>query len=244
MDLQLEQRMKSLRLSGMASTVEVRNQEAIAASLSHLEFLELLVEDELGIRADRLLKRRLKQARFPALKTLEDFDFSYNPSINKRQIMDLATARFVARAEGVLLQGPPGTGKSHLATALGMRAIHAGYKVLYCSALDLLENMAEADALENRKAMLKNLIKPTLLIIDDLGLNRTPPGAAQNLMELFMRRYEQAATIVTTNRPVEDWGKMIRGPGGRHCHPRPLFAPRNRHHNKREKLSLEKGKLF
>ena len=101
MDLQLEQRMKSLRLSGMASTVEVRNQEAIAAGLSHLEFLELLVEDELGIRADRLLKRRLKQARFPALKTLEDFDFSYNPSINKRQIMDLATARFVARAVSI-----------------------------------------------------------------------------------------------------------------------------------------------
>ena len=212
MDLQLEQRMKSLRLSGMASTVEVRNQEAIAAGLSHLEFLELLVEDELGIRADRLLKRRLKQARFPALKTLEDFDFSYNPSINKRQIMDLATARFVARAEGILLQGPPGTGKSHLAIALGMRAIHAGYPVLYCSALDLLEDLAEADALENRKSVLKNLIKPALLIIDDLGLNRTPPGAAQNLMELFMRRYEQAATIVTTNRPVEDWGKMIGDP--------------------------------
>ena len=87
MDQQLTQRMKSLRLSGMASTMEVRSQEAIAASLSHLEFLELLVEDELGIRADRLLKRRLKQARFPALKTLEDFDFTYNPSIEKRQII-------------------------------------------------------------------------------------------------------------------------------------------------------------
>lgn len=212
MDLQLEQRMKSLRLSGMASTVDVRNQEAISAGLSHLEFLELLVEDELGIRADRLLNRRLKQARFPALKTLEDFDFSYNTSIKQRQIMDLATARFVAKAQGILLQGPPGTGKSHLAIAIGIRAIHAGYPVLYRSALDLLEDLAEADALENRKTMLKNLVKSPLLIIDDLGLNRTPPGAAENLMELFMRRYEQAATIVTTNRPVEDWGKMIGDP--------------------------------
>jgi DNA replication protein DnaC len=212
MDQQLMQRMKSLRLSGMASTMEVRNTEAIAASLSHLEFLELLVEDELGIRADRLLKRRLKQARFPALKTLEDFDFTYNPSIDKRQILDLATARFVSSAQGILLQGPPGTGKSHLAIAIAIRAIHAGYPVLYRSALDLLEDLAEAEALDDRKAMLKNLVKAPLLIIDDLGLNRTPPGAAQNLMELFMRRYEQTATIVTTNRPVEDWGKMIGDP--------------------------------
>jgi len=212
MDQQPMQRMKSLRLSGMASTVEVRNQEAIAASLSHMEFLELLVEDELGIRADRLLQRRLKQARFPALKTLEDFDFTYNPSIDKRRIMDLATARFVSSAQGILLQGPPGTGKSHLAIAIGIRAIHAGYPVLYRSALDLLEDLAEAEALDNRKAILKNLIKIPLLIIDDLGLNRSPPGAAQNLMELFMRRYEQAATIVTTNRPVGDWGKMIGDP--------------------------------
>lgn len=209
MDVQLEQRMKSLRLSGMASTLEVRNQEAIGAGLSHIEFLELLVEDEMAIRSDRLLKRRIKQAQFPALKTLEDFDFSYNPSISKKQILDLATGRFIARGEGILLQGPPGTGKSHLAVAIGIRAVHAGYPVLYRSALDLLEDLAEADALENRKSMLKNLIKAPLLIIDDLGLNRTPPGAAENLMELFMRRYEQAATIVTTNRPIEDWGKMI-----------------------------------
>jgi len=209
MDVQLEQRMKSLRLSGMASTLEVRNQEAIGANLSHLEFLELLVEDELAIRSDRLLNRRIKQAQFPALKTLEAFDFSYNPSINKKQILDLATGRFIARAQGILLQGPPGTGKSHLAIAIGIRAIHAGYPVLYRSALDLLEDLAEADALGNRKSTLKNLIKAPLLLIDDLGLNRTPPGAAENLMELFMRRYEQAATIVTTNRPIEDWGKMI-----------------------------------
>ena len=156
----------------------------------------------LGIRADRLLKRRLKQARFPALKTLEDFDFTYNPSIDKRQVIDLATARFVASAKGILLQGPPGTGKSHLAIALGIRAIHAGYPVLYRSALDLLEDLAEAEALDDRRTVLKNLVKAPLLIIDDLGLNRTPPGAAQNLMELFMRRYEQNATIVTTNPPA------------------------------------------
>lgn len=209
MNVQLEQRMKSLRLSGMASTLEVRNQEAVAAGLSYIEFLELLVEDELNVRRDRLLNRRIKKAGFPSLKTLEGFDWAYNPSINKRQIFDLATARFVDQAQGILLQGPPGTGKSHLAMAIALRAIHAGYPVTYRSAMDLLEDLAEAQALDERKALMRDLVKVPLLVIDDLGLNRTPPGAAENLLELFMRRYETAATVVTTNRPLEDWGKMI-----------------------------------
>jgi len=127
MNHQLDSRLRHLRLSGMAATLEVRNQEAIAASLSHREFLELLVEDELNTRRDRLLARRIKKAGFPALKTLEDFDWSFNTSINKRQLFDLATARFMTEGQGIHLQGPPSVGKSHLAIALGIRAIHGGY---------------------------------------------------------------------------------------------------------------------
>lgn len=209
MNNQLDSRLRHLRLSGMAATLEVRNQEAIASSLTYGEFLELLVEDELNTRRDRLLARRIKKAGFPALKTLEDFDWSFNTSINKRQLFDLATARFMTQGQGIHLQGPPGVGKSHLAIALGIRAIHAGYPVLYRSALDLLESLAEATALDERKAMIQELCQVPLLIIDDLGLNRTPPGAAQNLLEIFMRRYEKASTIVTSNRPIEDWGKLL-----------------------------------
>lgn len=177
--------------------------------MSHLEFLELLFEDELQTRRDRLLARRIKKAGFPALKTLEDFDWTYNPSINKSQLFDLATARFTSQGQGVLFEGPSGTGKSHLAIALGIKAIQAGHPVLYRAALDLLEDLTEAAALGDRKEMIKSLVQALLLIIDDLGLNRTPPGAAENLLELFLRRYERAATIVTTNRPIQDWGKMI-----------------------------------
>jgi DNA replication protein DnaC len=209
MNHQLDSRLRHLRLSGMAATLEVRNQEAIAASLSHREFLELLVEDELNTRRDRLLARRIKKAGFPALKTLEDFDWSFNTSINKRQLFDLATARFMTKGQGIHLQGPPGVGKSHLAIALGIRAIHAGYPVLYRSALDLLEGLAEATALDERKVMIQEICQVPLIIIDDLGLNRTPPGAAQNLLEIFMRRYKKASTIVTSNRPIEDWGKLL-----------------------------------
>jgi DNA replication protein DnaC len=120
MNHQLDSRLRHLRLSGMAATLEIRNQEAIAASLSHREFLELLVEDELNTRRDRLLACRIKKAGFPALKTLEDFDWSFNTSINKRQLFDLATARFMTEGQGIHLQGPPGVGKSHLAIALGI----------------------------------------------------------------------------------------------------------------------------
>ena len=209
MNAPLEQNMRALRLSGMIATLPIRNQEATASQLSYIEFLELLVDDELNRRRDNLLKVRIKKAGFPAMKTLEEFDFSFTPSINKKQLFDLATARFIANAEGILLLGPPGVGKSHLAIAIGMCAVKAGYKVLYKTALELLQETAEAKATGDHKQFFKTLNHCHLLIIDDFGLHKLPAQAAEYLLEVFVQRYERTSIIVTSNRPLDDWGKII-----------------------------------
>jgi len=209
MNSELERKLRYLRLSGMVETLLGRNQEAIHHHLSYTEFLELLVEDELTRRRDRLFARRLKQAGIPEVKTLETYDWSFNPQVPKALILDLATARFVREHAGLLLIGPPGTGKSHIAIALAVAAIQAGYTALYRSAFDLAQDLAEAQATGTRRELVAQLCKVDLLVLEDLGMKRLPPTAAEDLLEVFVRRYEKGSIVLTTNRPLEDWGEVL-----------------------------------
>jgi DNA replication protein DnaC len=189
----------------MALALPVRHQEAIHHQLAYSDFLELLVEDELARRRDRLLARRLKQAGLPEVKTLEEFDWSFNPQIPKALILDLATTRFVREHGGLLLLGPSGTGKTHIAVALAVNALQAGYTVLYRSAF----NLAETQATGTRRELVSRLCKTDLLVLEDLGMRRLPPTAGEDLLEVFVRRYEKGSIILTTNRPLEDWGQVL-----------------------------------
>lgn len=202
--------LRQLRVSGMAATLESRILQAQAEQLPPIDLISALVQDELLRRQDRLLDRRIKQAGFrDAGKTLDTFDMDFNKKMERRIVFELAAGHFITRCEDVLLLGPPGTGKSHLAQALGHAAIRQGHKVLYREAHVLLEELAEATLDGTRKERFCEMATVPLLVIDDLGMRKLPATAAEDLLELVMRRYERASTLLTSNRPVEDWGKLL-----------------------------------
>jgi DNA replication protein DnaC len=209
MNDRLRSALSKLRLSGLSESLEVRLHEAASHNLNHAEFLELLLQDELMMRSQRLISRRVKSACFRDLKTLDQFDWSFNPAIKKKQIFDLATGRFIREARDVLWLGPPGLGKSHLVQALGYQAIKAGFLVLYRSIFDVVRDFLHDEALGQDDKILARYLKPDLLIIDDMGMKQLPKRSGEYLFEIIMRRYEKRSTMMTSNRPLEDWGKLI-----------------------------------
>jgi DNA replication protein DnaC len=201
--------LKKLRLSGMGESLEIRLHEAASSGLNHGEFLELVLQDELLVRNSRLVARRVALAGFRDVKRLEDFDFSFNPSIKKNRIYDLAACRFVREQRDVLWLGPPGTGKSHLAQAVGYAAIRSGFTVYYRSIFDCVRDFLHDEAMDGHERILSRYLKPDLLIIDDMGMKQLPKRSGEYLFEIIMRRHELRSTMMTSNRPLEDWGKLI-----------------------------------
>ena len=209
MNESLQKTLKKLRLSGMISSLDVRLQEAAGNNLNHGEFLELILQDELMVRSQRAMQRRIKAATFREIKTLEDFDWQFNSTIPKKQFYDLAAGQFIEKGMDILLLGPPGTGKSHLVQAVGYQAVKTGLDVRYRSIFDVVRDFMHDEAFDGYDQVLAKYLKPDLLIIDDMGMKQLPKRSGEYLFEIIMRRYENKSTMMTSNRPLEDWGKLI-----------------------------------
>jgi DNA replication protein DnaC len=207
--IEMNRALRQLRLGGMAAVLETRLRQAQAEAMAPIDLIACLISDELTRRSDRLLERRRKQAQFrdPQV-TLDNFDFDFNKKMNRSLVFDLATGNFIAKHDDALFLGPPGTGKS-LAQAIGQAVIQQGYRVLYRETHVLLEELADATIDGTRKPYMADLASVPLLIIDDLGMRKLPLTAAEDLLEIVMRRYQRASTMVTSNRPIDDWGKLL-----------------------------------
>jgi len=209
MNAKLSEPLKQLRLSGLAESLDVRLQEAAANRLNHAEFLELVLRDELAVRHQRQIQRHIKAAGFREPKSLEDFDWDFNRSIKKKQVYDLAAGAFVRERRDSVVLGPPGVGKSHVAQGVGLALIKAGWTVLYRSIFDAVRDLLHDEAFEGHERVMARYLKPDLLILDDMGMKQLPKRSGEFLFEIIMRRHELRSTMMTSNRPLEDWGKLI-----------------------------------
>ena len=206
---EVESFLKQLKLSGITETLLNRNKEAIESKLSHLEFLTLLLQDEVLRRENKKLAQRMKRANFKGEKTIERFDFAFNPKIDVQQIKDLASCRFLQEKVNILMVGPCGTGKSHIAQAIGHSAVRRGVETLFIKQTSLLSQLQAAKAVGSYERKLKYFVKIPLLIMDDFGLKplRTPQD--EDMHELVSERYEQNSTILTSNLDFAEWGEAF-----------------------------------
>ncbi len=203
--LQLQPRLKRLKLGGMLQTLELRLDQAHTERLGHLEFLELMLEDEIQRRANKALANRIQRARFEEAQTLSEFDFAFNPKIPAAQIRDLATCGFIERKESVLLVGPVGVGKTHVAQAIGHAACRQGRSVLFDKTARVLSDLGAGHLDATWERRLRRYLAPDLLILDDFGLRAFSERQGEDLYELISERVRRGSTIVTSNRPPTEW---------------------------------------
>jgi len=205
----LMQKIKGLNLAGIYKTADSRIEYARRENLSHLEFLELLINDEYMSRGSNRRARLISNARFPQHKTLEEFNFQYQPNLNRNQIYNLAACEFIRRKENIAFIGEPGVGKTHISIAIGINAIDQGYAVLFTPLSDMLEDLYMSRADNSFRQKLKKYTQPDLLIVDELGLKKLNQTSVDDFYEVVSKRYETKSTIITTNKPFEDWGPIF-----------------------------------
>jgi len=205
----LKTRLRDFKLSGIYNSLEERLSYAQDKKLSYREFLELLFEDEANNRRDNSFKRRQLKAKFSAYKTIEDFDFPFQPSIDKKIINDCLTCNFIKEKKNIVFIGDPGTGKSHLSTAIGIKALTKGYKVLFTSVSEMLHSLYISKADNSYHQKVSYYLAPDLLILDELGFKKIPNYSADDFFEIISKRYERGSIIITTNKKFEQWGEIF-----------------------------------
>lgn len=205
----IEKKLTELKLAGMKKTIEVRLSQAEGKEVSYSEFISLLLEDEGNNRRDNRRKQLYRKAHLPFEKGIEDFDFAFQPSIKKRDLLELATGNFLSTNTNVLFIGQPGTGKTHLSVALGLRALSLGKTVLFTTLWDMLDLLYQSRADFSFAKKMSDYTQPDLLIIDELGYKSLADQAIQDLFEVIGKRYEKKSTIITSNRNLSEWDKIF-----------------------------------
>lgn len=204
---ELELKLKKLKLSGIVKVLEGRNKFAVESQLSYIDFLTLLIEDELVNRQSNSYKIRFTKSKLDSSKTLETYDFTYQAELNKKQILDVASCRYLEEKKNIIFMGNPGVGKTHLANALGIEALKQGYKVLMLHTTELLDRLLQSKGDGTYVNILKELLNADLLIIDEVGFKKIQ--SVDEFFEIIRRRYETGSIIITTNRPFEEWANIF-----------------------------------
>jgi len=206
---QLQKQLREFKLSGMVGNLELRIKQATDESLGYAEFFGMLVEDEVNRRADNRKSKLYKRAKLPFEKGIEDFDFSFQPSIKKQEILELATCRFIEKKANLIFIGQPGTGKTHLSVALALEALGRGKTILFTTVWDMINILQQSRADYSYQRKIQAYLKPDLLILDELGYRFMAESTVEDFFEIVSKRYEKGSIVITSNRPLHQWNSVF-----------------------------------